>query len=700
MSSGDTTDELETSSLFTVLGALRSSRKGKLKYDRNGRIDLQDDTSEICDLKNVGDLERVQDSNDFSFSQEEENEATQTACDAVDSDISKFQDSNKTADPPERTKKSKSMLKLEIQQNTEVADPVSPASYHIKSLYYQLEQLRLEQDCKKGSEDIIRDYRKEFEAKIRLIREEHEIKHETYSKERAKRIEEQQEKQELERKKEKDEMIKVLNQLNERAAAQSTRVTEKIAAAIRTEKLAASSSLQKIQKLYKDYTDKINDLQQKVRSLGNQGSIGKENQEFFDQSQQNISLLMQEAEENLQSLTEEKAKTAQKTLAAGFEKIQQELSIVGDKTREALEAERLREQQEKEEQERKRAEEEAVARAQQEAEQTAAAAAAAPPPPPQSAESSSREVPFYSQLAQKVEVLRKKQNECAEAASSMVEQRNMHHRAKLAKAVGIINQLNSVNSSANREKLQKIISLLNGKPITVSDSQVGTENNPAALAFVKEMLASRLVSLGSDKQVANMAVYASFIFSLWIHFPDLGELILFRLYDTCPYLVPLNPQRQEGQSDVDYCKSIGRKWRDSREEGAPENFDLYLKRMGNASRLYSRIIAMQVRQGSHPHGIQHGWYWICALLSLPPVSGTTATIILGFLETAGNAMLKAYNRQFQKVLNYMIQNYIPCIEAVTEDGGIGALSLLKKFLETFVKTGKINQPEGGTLCHF
>lgn len=108
---------------------------------------------------------------------------------------------------------------------------------------------------------------------------------------------------------------------------------------------------------------------------------------------------------------------------------------------------------------------------------------------------------------------------------------------------------------------------------------------------------------------------AMIVVALWNEHPDFGELFLAHLHEACPFTVPVFLQQQEGQSNEDYYKSLGCKYS---EDGTVEKQDKFLKRMSGLMRLYASITVTRQRKDVtkiHPHGLQHAWRWLAAVLN-------------------------------------------------------------------------------------
>ena len=148
-----------------------------------------------------------------------------------------------------------------------------------------------------------------------------------------------------------------------------------------------------------------------------------------------------------------------------------------------------------------------------------------------------------------------------------------------------------------------------------------------------------------------------------------------------------------GMTDAEYFATLGYLCSD----GQVEQKDKYLKRMTGIVRLYAAIISSlpPPRQSQpHPHGPEKGWTWLARMLNLEPRPDYTATALYEFLSIAGHALMKQYKKQFGKLLNTLVLDYVPKIEKVTAKEQSGPVSRLKIFLEKCIKDQKIPLPEG------
>ncbi|ELW61995.1 Nucleoporin GLE1 [Tupaia chinensis] len=274
----------------------------------------------------------------------------------------------------------------------------------------------------------------------------------------------------------------------------------------------------------------------------------------------------------------------------------------------------------------------------------------------------------------------------------------------LQKAATIpVSQISTIAGSKLKEVFDKIHSLLSGKPVQSGGCSVSITLNPQGLDFVQYKLAEKFVKQGEEEVASHheaafpIAVVAS---GIWELHPRVGDLILAHLHKKCPYSVPFYPAFKEGMALEDYQRMLGYQVKDSK----VEQQDNFLKRMSGMIRLYAAIIQLQwpygSRQGSHPHGLNHGWRWLAQILNMEPLSDVTATLLFDFLEVCGNALMKQYQVQFWKMLLLIKEDYFPRIEAITSSGQMGSFIRLKQFLEKCLQHKEIPVPKGFLTSSF
>uniref|UniRef100_A0A7N9AV14 mRNA export factor GLE1 n=1 Tax=Mastacembelus armatus TaxID=205130 RepID=A0A7N9AV14_9TELE len=236
-------------------------------------------------------------------------------------------------------------------------------------------------------------------------------------------------------------------------------------------------------------------------------------------------------------------------------------------------------------------------------------------------------------------------------------------KLELQKAATIpVSQISSNSGSQLREIFDKIDKLLSGRAVVSGGKSVSTSQHPQGLDFVSYKLAEKFVKQGEEEVASHheaafpIAVVAS---GVWELHPRVGELILAHLHKKCPYSVPHYPPMKEGTPVEEYQRILGYRVDDSGVEGQ----DSFLKRMSGMIRLYAAMIQLRwpysSRQGSVPHGLNHGWRWLAQMLNMEPLADITATLLFDFLEVCGNALMKQYQGQFWKLILLLKEEYFP-----------------------------------------
>ena len=209
---------------------------------------------------------------------------------------------------------------------------------------------------------------------------------------------------------------------------------------------------------------------------------------------------------------------------------------------------------------------------------------------------------------------------------------------------------------------------------------------------------ARKLTLQAESQVASnfktVFPIASVAIGMWCLQPDIGELLLAHIFLKCPYLVPFYIPKITTMSTADYCRLVGYKV----DGDEIETEDKYLNKVSGFIRLFAAIISSdippQLGKKNHPFGIDNGWVWFTRLLNLEPQPTVTATIIYDFLEVAGHTMMKSYGKQFQKLLLFLCNEFMPKIINITDPKSKASAMRLKLFLDDCIKQGYIKQPEG------
>ncbi|XP_076007302.1 mRNA export factor GLE1 [Genypterus blacodes] len=361
--------------------------------------------------------------------------------------------------------------------------------------------------------------------------------------------------------------------------------------------------------------------------------------------------------------------------------------------------EKKKKQEQDEEEKRKKQEE---LKAQQEAAKKTAAASAK-----EKAQSKGLQTRSEDSVLKWYKELQDSSAQCVQSFEGLYSSKDVQTKklkTELQKAATIpISQISATAGSQLREIFDKIDKLLSGRTVVTGGRSVSVSLHPKALDFISYKLAEKFVKQGEEEVAANhkaafpIAVVAS---GVWELHPRVGDLILAHLHQKCPYSVPHYPAMKDGTTVEEYQRILGYRVTDSGVEGQ----DSFLKRMSGMIRLYAAIIQLRwpynSKQGSSPHGLNHGWRWLAQMLNMEPLADVTATLLFDFLEVCGHALTKQYQIQFWKLILLLRDEYFPRIEAVTSSGQMGSVMRLKQFLETSLQSRQINPPKGQLTSSF
>lgn len=273
-------------------------------------------------------------------------------------------------------------------------------------------------------------------------------------------------------------------------------------------------------------------------------------------------------------------------------------------------------------------------------------------------------------------------------------------RSECQKAVNIsVNAISPTSAAHMNDKLKKLTSILSGQQIMVNGKLFIPSQHPLGVQYCTYFLAQKIVKQGEDvvssKPDAAFAI-ASVALAVWGDFPEFGKLLVAAFYEACPYLIPIYWDKEEGMSDVEYYKKLGFRYVDDERD----EINVFLKKQGGIARLYFALMVAHMKSRSvheHPWGIWQAWRWIAMFTSLNPEAEISATILLTMLEICGFALMKAYGKQFKKLLHLICVHYVPEVEKVTPPGRGGPVTRLKSFLENMIGNARSLQPPKGLL---
>lgn len=271
----------------------------------------------------------------------------------------------------------------------------------------------------------------------------------------------------------------------------------------------------------------------------------------------------------------------------------------------------------------------------------------------------------------------------------------------LLKAVTIpVNAL--ATSSAVTEKLEKLSSLLSGKPFVSAGRSVSATTHPLALRFCLDKLAEKIVMQGEEQILSNADTafpVAALAVGLWCRFPDLGDLLLGHFYTRCPALVPVFFSRSAVASDTEYLRLCGYK---CTQDNNLETESQFLRRITGLMRLYAALLQTPLPPwhkpasddtSCQPPGPERGWQWLALCMNAPIEDpDLAATLICTFLEVAGWALERDYGRQFRKMLHSLCKDYFPRLKQRVKATS-GPIARLEGLLQQVLRKGQLNRPE-------
>lgn len=207
-------------------------------------------------------------------------------------------------------------------------------------------------------------------------------------------------------------------------------------------------------------------------------------------------------------------------------------------------------------------------------------------------------------------------------------------------------------------------------------------------------LTAKAIVKQSEKEVAvaQHAAYplATAAVQLMQVCPPLADMLMIRLVKKCPYVVPQYFGKKPSQTNEEYMHSLGYKEHD---EGELESEGIYMERMVGMIALMAAIV--QVGDGKDETNaipVRFGWVWLSRMLNLAPRS-ISPLLVHTFLSIAGTAMMQTYGKQLKKLLQLLMQQWIPAITS-KEPSAVAAKSNLEGYMEEYMKTGILKECEG------
>lgn len=232
---------------------------------------------------------------------------------------------------------------------------------------------------------------------------------------------------------------------------------------------------------------------------------------------------------------------------------------------------------------------------------------------------------------------------------------------EVRRKASLANQLNKDNHSINRDKLQK---LLNEMRERKAEAEV--------LASYKNSVTSNIVKQVAIQDSLGASAYSWLLVELVTFHPDLWDLFLYYLFKACPMLMPGSQINEEILGNI-------------------EKPEVYYSQVGKYSTMYGFVLTrLNKKQGSPIKAAAIGWEVLANIVSQPPLSGITGELLLKILQSCGYTLQQTYMKQFAKVMEFISKCYLPKVREATEGGGQNCLTLLENFMTEY-RPNKLTQ---------
>lgn len=162
-------------------------------------------------------------------------------------------------------------------------------------------------------------------------------------------------------------------------------------------------------------------------------------------------------------------------------------------------------------------------------------------------------------------------------------------------------------------------------------------------AVIKQAETEVTVNLYSAYPLATVCVF------LMSSHPDLVDILLARFAKKCPYTIPYfnyNKNTEEGRKALGFYRS---------KNGKFEEETSYTERQCGIFAVFSAIMQTQYIPNHLP--IRFGWTLLAKILNESPSSETVFAIISTFIDIAGNAFMKHYGLQADKLIRLAVNEW-------------------------------------------
>lgn len=230
-------------------------------------------------------------------------------------------------------------------------------------------------------------------------------------------------------------------------------------------------------------------------------------------------------------------------------------------------------------------------------------------------------------------------------------------------------QINTISNSDMdhlKTKIKLFTNLFTGQGVHFQDRFIEASKHPQGQLFAMDLAAQTFVTVGirlvnSVPAIAkSMATVINGIVEY--NLPIFKDLIIGHLQERCPYLIPMNPKRNDFSDqpdrDVKYMVACGYAY-DSKSQ-VLESEEKYLIRMRSIVLIYACFMLQ--------NNLGQAWTWLVSFLSLKPRPVITATVLQAFLQEASKDMSSKFGRQYKKLIEFIKLDYLKMIEEVTPKG--------------------------------
>lgn len=193
-------------------------------------------------------------------------------------------------------------------------------------------------------------------------------------------------------------------------------------------------------------------------------------------------------------------------------------------------------------------------------------------------------------------------------------------------------------------------------------------------AIIKQAETEVTVNLYSAYPLAMVSVF------LMSNHPDLVDILLARFAKKCPYTIPYlnyNKNTEEGKKALGFYRL---------KNGNYEEETSYTERQCGIFAVFSAIMQTQYVPNYLP--ICFGWTLLAKLLNESPSSETVFAIISTFIDVAGNAFMKHYGLQADKLIRLAVNEWLG-------DNKGSCATRLKILGEEWITQRKIGLNKGG-----